>query len=101
VAVPLAVDRAAGSPVTLSIRAEDVLVAAEPVRGISARNVYLARVVALQRTGVDITLRCAIPETEPESVWLVRVTPAAVLDLGLLVGRTVWLAVKSHSVRLV
>jgi molybdate transport system ATP-binding protein len=101
VAVPLAVDRAVGSPVTLAIRAEDVLVAGEPVRGISARNVYPARVAAVERTGVDVTLRCALTDVRPETPWLVRVTPAAVEDLALTVGATVWLAVKSHSVRFV
>lgn len=101
VAVPLAIDRPTGSPVTLAILAEDVLVAAEPVRRISARNVYQARVAALERTGVDVTLRCALTEVRPESLWLVRVTPAAVEDLALVAGATVWLAVKSHSVRFV
>ncbi len=87
---------------TLAIRAEDVLVAAEPVRGISARNVYQARVAALERTGVDVTLRCALTEVQhPGSLWLVRITPAAVEDLALVSGATVWLAVKSHSVRFV
>ena len=101
VTVPLAIDRTPGSAVTLAIRAEDVLVAAEPVRGISARNVYQARVAAVERTGVDVTLRCALTEQKPESLWLVRVTPAAVEDLALTVGATVWLAVKSHSIRFV
>ena len=101
VAVPLATDRAAGSPVTLAIRAEDLLVAVEPIRRISARNVYPARVATLERTGVDVTLRCALTDVRPESFWLVRVTPAAVEDLALVAGATVWLAVKSHSVRFV
>ena len=101
VAVPLATDRAAGSPVTLAIRAEDVLVAVEPVRGISARNVYQARIAAMERIGVDVTLRCELVDAGPDCVWLVRVTPAAVEDLALVPGATVCLAVKSHSVRFV
>jgi hypothetical protein len=36
-----------------------------------------------------------------EPSWLVRVTPAAVKGLGLCSGLRVFLAVKSHSVRLV
>jgi molybdopterin-binding protein len=68
------------------------------VKGLSARNSYEARVDGLERTGVDVTLRCAL-EGAP-SPWLARVTPAAVEALGLEVGQTVWLAVKSHSVRL-
>jgi hypothetical protein len=58
-------------------------------------------VAALERTGDDVTLRCALTEVQPESLWLVRVTPAAVEDLALTAGATVWLAVKSHSVRFV
>jgi molybdate transport system ATP-binding protein len=101
VAVPLAGERVLGAAVTLAIRAEDVLVSVEPVRGVSARNVYPARVELLERTGVDVTLRCALGDARPEAVWLVRVTPAAVEDLALRAGTKVWLAVKSHSVRLV
>ncbi|PYQ15771.1 MAG: molybdenum ABC transporter ATP-binding protein [Acidobacteria bacterium] len=97
--VPLAESRPAGSAVTVAIRAEDVLVSTAPVKGLSARNVYEARVEGLERTGVDVTLRCAI--TGSGRPWLVRVTPAAVEALGLAVGTTVWLAVKSHSVRIV
>ena len=58
VSVPLAVERAVGSALTLAIRAEDVLVSIEPIRGLSARNIYVGRVTALERTGVDVTLRC-------------------------------------------
>jgi molybdate transport system ATP-binding protein len=100
VAVPLAGGRPEGSLVTLAIRAEDLLVAVLPIRGVSARNVYAARVVALERTGVDVTLQCALSDVAPESRWLVRVTPAAVDDLALAAGTRVWLAIKSHSVRL-
>jgi molybdate transport system ATP-binding protein len=99
VAVPLALARPSGSTVTLAIRAEDVLVAVEKPEGLSARNVYAARLVAVERTGVDLTLRCALPGLGP--AWLVRVTPAAATALGLAEGRDVWLAVKSHSVTIV
>jgi molybdate transport system ATP-binding protein len=95
--VPLAAARPAGAPVTVAIRAEDVLVSSGPLTGLSARNVYEARLEGLERTGVDVTLRCAVAGAP--SPWLARVTPAAVEALGLKVGQTVWLAVKSHSVR--
>jgi molybdate transport system ATP-binding protein len=96
--VPLAPTRFVGAPVMVAIRAEDVLVSSGPVKGLSARNVYEARVEALERTGVDVTLRCAL--SAAPSPWLARVTPAAVEALGLKGGQSVWLAVKSHSVRL-
>jgi len=95
VSIGLRLDRAAGVAVTLAVRAEDVLLSTEPISGLSARNVYPARILALERTGVDVTLRCRIDGT----TLLVRVTPAAVRALGLETGREVWLAVKSHSVR--
>jgi molybdate transport system ATP-binding protein len=98
VSVPLAVERAVGSPLTLAIRAEDVLVSIEPIRGLSARNIYAARVTALERTGVDVTLRCSVGQ-ERAANWLARLTPAAVDALRLEPGSDVWLAVKSHSIR--
>jgi molybdate transport system ATP-binding protein len=98
--VTLAGDRPPGQAVTLSVRAEDVLVAVEPVRGLSARNVFPATIAAVERTGPDVTLRCSLEEAQGPT-WFARVTPAAVSALGLAVGRRVWLAVKSHSVRIV
>jgi len=96
--VPMAAMRPVGARVMAAIRAEDVLVSSAPVKGLSARNVYEARLEGLERTGVDVTLRCALAATP--SPWLARVTPAAVEALGLKAGQPVWLAVKSHSVRL-
>ena len=97
--VPLAATRPVGARVMAAIRAEDVLVSSAPVQGLSARNVYEARLEGLERTGGDVTLRCALAATP--SPWLARVTPAAVEALGLKVGQPVWLAVKSHSVRMI
>jgi molybdate transport system ATP-binding protein len=99
IAIPLAAERPVGSRLTLAVRAEDLLVATEPVRGISARNVYAARLAAVERTGAEATLRCVLDGTNPEAVWLARVTPGAVEALGLRPGLAVFLAVKSHSIR--
>jgi len=101
VTIPLAPERAIGSAATLAIRAEDILVSIEPVRGLSARNVVAARVTAVERAGADAILRCALAGAEAAPPWLVRITPAAVQALALAPGSDVWLAVKSHSVRLV
>lgn len=100
VAVPIAAGRPLGSDLTLAIRAEDILVAMEPLPRLSARNVYPARVSALERTGASVTLRCSV-EGVPRATWLVRVTPAAIEALAITPGSAVWLAVKSHSIRLV
>ena len=98
-AVPLLASRPVGSGCLLAIRAEDVLVANAPVEGLSARNIFRARVVSLDRTGADLTLRCVLDGLRVP--WLARLTPAAVEALGLMPGRLVWLAVKSHSVRVI
>ncbi|HSD25887.1 MAG TPA: molybdenum ABC transporter ATP-binding protein [Vicinamibacteria bacterium] len=96
VAVTLSPERPVGAPVTLAVRAEDVLVAVAPVAGLSARNAYAGRILSIERTGVDVVLRCALEPTGVEV--LARITPAAVAALGLRPGGPVWLAVKSHSV---
>ncbi|MCW5889920.1 MAG: molybdenum ABC transporter ATP-binding protein [bacterium] len=94
--IPLHADRPPGSAVTLGVRAEDVLIAIAPVQGLSARNVVAATVLDVTRAGADALVRC-VPAGG--SAWLVRCTPAAVADLRLHTGRPVWLALKSHSVR--
>jgi molybdate transport system ATP-binding protein len=99
VSAPLAPGLSPGAGVTLAIRAEDVLVCLEPLHGLSARNVYAAEVVVAEQAASDATLRCRVEGGGRE--WLVRLTPAAVRELGLGPGSRVWLAVKSHSVRVV
>jgi len=86
-----------GAEVTLAISAEDVLVSRAEIVGLSARNVYPASVVGLVRTGPEITLRCLLSVGGAE--WLVRITPSASRALELTEGCDVWLAVKSHSIR--
>jgi molybdate transport system ATP-binding protein len=99
VSIPLVSERAVGSRLTLTIRAEEILVSIEPIRGLSARNICAARVTSLERTGVDVTLRCSLGQA-PDANWLARLTPAAVEALRIEAGSAVWLAVKSHSIRL-
>jgi molybdate transport system ATP-binding protein len=98
VAIPLAAPRPLGALVTLAIRAEDVLVLTDPRPGMSARNLFAARVQAIERTGHDMTVRCAVDGARVP--WVVRLTPSAVDGLGLVPGVAVSLAVKSHSIRL-
>jgi ABC-type molybdate transport system ATPase subunit len=56
------------------------------------------RLLSIERTGVDVTLRCLLEVGGIEV--LARITPAAVASLGLSAGGPVWLAVKSHSISL-
>jgi molybdate transport system ATP-binding protein len=97
VSAPWSGERTVGQSVTLAVRAEDVLIATEEPRGLSARNVYAATVTSAVRTGPDVLVRCALSPASPP--WLVRVTPAAAASLSLSSGQRLWLAVKSHSVR--
>ena len=73
ITVPLAAERALGAPVTLAVRAEDVIVSKGVPEGISARNVFEVRITALTRTGADVTLRCASGEGGGAPHWIVRV----------------------------
>ena len=101
ITVPLAAALAPGSAVTVAVRAEDVIVARKAPAGLSARNLFEVRIVALARAGADVTLRCTPQGGEGTLEWIVRVTPSAAASLGLAVGQAAYLAVKSHSVRLV
>ena len=97
--IVFAPERSPGDAVTLAVRAEDLLVSAQPVQGLSARNLFEARLAVVQRSGADVILHCRLGREGP--LWFARVTPAAVEALGLSEGCAVWLAVKSHSVRVV
>ncbi|MBI3768935.1 MAG: molybdenum ABC transporter ATP-binding protein [Deltaproteobacteria bacterium] len=97
-ALPLVVERAVGAEVICVVRAEDILISAAPVHGVSARNVFAGRVLEVVRNGSDVILRCDTGESARP--WLVRLTPAALESLALAAGCAVWLAIKSHSIRL-
>ena len=99
VSAPFDPARTVGSPATVAIRAEDILVCREQPQGLSARNAYPARVLRLDRSGADVTLRCTLEGGD--AAWLVRLTPAAVEALSLRPAADVWLAVKSHSIVLI
>jgi molybdate transport system ATP-binding protein len=94
--VPLDIARRPGTRVTLVVRAEDVLVSTKVPQGLSARNVFPARVTATARAGSDVTLRCTL---DGGTGVLVRLTPSAVEALRIDGGGRVWLAIKSHSIR--
>lgn len=85
-----------GGRVTLCVRAEDVLLATAEPHGISARNVFEASVLSLTESGHDVLVRCRLQEG---GQWLVRLTSGASAELHLLEGLAVWLAVKTHSIR--
>jgi molybdate transport system ATP-binding protein len=85
----------AGSRLRVGVRAGDILLAiAKPV-GLSARNVIAGNVVSLQRRDMMIFARvdCGV-EME------VYLTLASRDALDLIVGREVWLVIKTHSCHL-
>ncbi len=94
VTLPLMPARAAGERVTVAVRAEDVLLATEAPRGLSARNVFAATIDALTASGTDVLVACAVTGGP---TWHVRLTRGAATELGLQAGQHVWLAVKSHA----
>lgn len=85
-----------GAPVRLAIAAGDILVATEPPRGLSARNVLAGRIVSLEQQGVTV-----LADVDCGGLrFRVKLTPTARDTLHLTVGREVWLVVKTYSCHL-
>ncbi len=81
-------------PATLLIPPEDIVLSAHPVHT-SARNQYQGRIIRISddRHGrVAVTVDIGTPLVS-------RVTPNAVRDLGLALGREVVLSFKAMAVR--
>jgi len=85
-------DVPSGETVALGLRAGDILLAVEPVRGTSARNVLAGTITATGSRGTAIELHVATPVT-----FRVLVTTEAVDELGLRPGQGVHLLVKAHA----
>jgi molybdate transport system ATP-binding protein len=92
--VPL-IRTAPGASVRIAIRAGDILLAIEPPRGLSARNVLPGRIVSLGQAGA--TVKAVVDAGRPFEVHL---TPGARAALELEVGKAVWLVIKTHSCHL-
>ena len=87
------IDREVGDPITVSVAASDVMVAAEAPTGLSARNVLKATISALDRVG-DMVMVTA----DVGSPILVEVTPEAASVLELQPGSEVYLVLKASSI---
>ncbi|TFD61532.1 ABC transporter ATP-binding protein [Cryobacterium suzukii] len=74
-------------------RPASVVVHTEQPRHASPRNVWSARVTAIEPGSGGVRLRTS---GDPEVI--AELTPAAVADLGLQLGSTVWLSVKATEV---
>jgi len=86
----------AGSTLRIGIRAGDLLLATEPPRGLSARNVVVGIIRTVERRDVIIStvVDCSGAEFE------VHLTLAARESLQLAPGKEVWIVVKTHSCHL-
>lgn len=84
-----------GSRLRLGVRAGDILLATEPPRGLSARNILHGKLIRLERRDVMISasVSCGV-QLE------VHLTLAAQESLGLEEQKGVWLVWKTHSCHL-
>jgi len=77
------------------LRADQVLLATEIPRAISARNIQEGRITAMRAEADDAVL---VQLATPAGPLLARVTGEAVRDLGLAPGKTAWALVKAQAV---
>jgi molybdate transport system ATP-binding protein len=82
--------------VKIAIRAGDILLATQPPVGLSARNILEGKIVSLEPRGTLVVARI-----EAGAMFTVHVTPGAVRALELIVGKPVWVVLKTHSCHLV
>jgi molybdate transport system ATP-binding protein len=84
-----------GDQVRVGVRAGDILVAAAPPRGLSARNILRGRLHSISRRDATVVavVDCGVR-------FEVHLTPGAQEELDLHPGREVWLVIKTHSCRL-
>jgi molybdate transport system ATP-binding protein len=93
-AMPAASLRSARGSRSLWLRADQVVLAAEEPRAVSARNVLAGEVRAV--TAESDQSRLVELDTKAGTV-LSRVTPDAVRELGLEPGKWAWALVKAHA----
>ena len=84
----------AGQRLRLGLRAEDLLLAAQPPGLVSARNVFRARVKALEQHQDDVLVHLDAGEA-----LVARITPGAARALGLAPGCEVHVVVKAQAIR--
>jgi molybdate transport system ATP-binding protein len=86
-----------GAPVRVAIRAGDIMVAVERPHAISARNVFAARLLSVERRGATVVIRIDAGGAHFES----HLTPHALEELNLHPGHQVWMIIKTYSCHLV
>lgn len=95
--VPRSAGLAPGNRAVFGVIPEDVLVSTRELdrETVSARNIVPGTVRALEPVGHETLVRIATDGPE----WRAKLTAAAVSELGLVVGKPVWIAVKTHAFR--
>ena len=76
-----------------AVAPDEILLSAEPLSRVSARNVLAGRVLSVDVSGDDAMVRAEAAGV----TWRAHVTAAAIRDLGLAAGSPVWLAIKTQS----
>jgi molybdate transport system ATP-binding protein len=85
---------AVGEAISVGLRAEDVLLSADPPGRISARNVLSARVERCETHGAD-----ALVHLDAREPLVAKVTAGAAKSLGLAPGSPVFAVVKAQAIR--
>jgi len=88
---------AIGSPLTISIPANDILIATESIHGLSARNRLPATIQQIQTLAGKVILTAAIKGVQATPL-VVELTPDAIEELNLTLGSAVDLIIKSSSI---
>ena len=89
-------DAVPGDRVRLSVLARDVILATGSPHGLSVRNALPGTITALEDEDADSVL---VSLDTGEAQLLARITRAAVLELGLRRGSSVWALIKAASLR--
>jgi molybdate transport system ATP-binding protein len=90
-------DAEVGQRIQIQVLARDVIVASEPPRGLSVRNVVPARVVSIAPdAGRSVLVELDIGRT---ATLLARITARASEELALLAGKQVFALIKAISLR--
>jgi len=84
-----------GAPVVAEVRGDDILLAREPVVGLSARNQIEGRIEAIVPHGheAEIVIRAG------ESRWLASTVATATTQMALAAGQTTHMIIKARSCR--
>jgi molybdate transport system ATP-binding protein len=89
--VPL-LDAAPGTPITIGIRADDIILASQEPRGLSARNRLRGAVMSVEPIGAgyEVTVDIGLP-------LRCHVVQGALDELGIARGKSVWAVIKASS----